>query len=191
MIRSYELRFNYMEMRRRAMIKHFVPFSPEQLAWSPGDGQWSMLQVAQHCWMVDRLVLTQVKKNRKQRRDTIPRASLLSGPRLLWASILLSLPTRLKVPDGVPVIPNKTIMLASLHEQWEQTRLEWKEVLEKIEPSERSNAYFTHPILGSLTTGQTVRFLALHIDHHMMQVIRIIKKPGFPEKPAPKDDQES
>lgn len=181
MIRSYQLRFNYIEMRRRSMIQHFVPFTPEQLQWSPGPNQWSLLQVAQHCLLVEELILQQVKKNR-ERKMQIPSAGLLAGPKLLWASILMTLPIRLRIPQNVPVEPKTPMKLAEIHERWEATRAEWKTLLESVTDDETGKAYFVHPVLGAFTLGQTVRFMAIHLDHHTLQIARIVKSDGFPEK---------
>ena len=37
------------------------------------------------------------------------------------------------------------------------------------------NQYFTHPFFGDLNTGQTIKFLAVHTNHHLKIIKDILK----------------
>lgn len=37
------------------------------------------------------------------------------------------------------------------------------------------NQYFTHPFFGDLNTGQTIKFLAVHTNHHLKIIKDIVK----------------
>ncbi|HRF34344.1 MAG TPA: hypothetical protein PLM56_12645, partial [Cyclobacteriaceae bacterium] len=59
---------------------------------------------------------------------------------------------------------------------WSKTRMELKELLDRISDDQLKRKIYKHPVVGKLNMVQTVRFFREHIIHHTPQIKRLLKQ---------------
>jgi hypothetical protein len=75
---------------------------------------------------------------------------------------------RAKAPEVVMPIENITIS------HLEQSILKTKAAIMDLQNCEKNN-HFSHPIFGSLNTSETIQFLGIHTNHHLLIIKDILK----------------
>lgn len=177
MIRSLKERYNYIELQRAKQIDYISQLRPEQLHFRPSQDRWSLLQVMEHLVLVEALMGQQASE-RLRAAVTDERIPWKSHIAFLLAAVVLPLPFRITAPDRT--LPTRGWDLPEVIESWEQTRKEWRELLEIVPPNRLAYPAVNHPILGWFSLSQTLRFFAMHFDHHMLQMGRIQRDRGYP-----------
>jgi hypothetical protein len=165
-----------IESRRQAFLADLGSTSPGALAFRPGPGAWSLEDVAQHLWLVERGTV-HVLRSRAE-KPSLPRDPF--SP-LKLAAMRAIVPRGIRIKAPVPeIIPQRRMPVDEVAPAWEATRAELRDVLTRLAPERLETRIFRHPLFGPLSVVQTVEFLGLHHDHHGHQVRRIRAAAGYP-----------
>jgi hypothetical protein len=165
-----------LEARRQAFLADLAATSPAALAFRPAPGSWSLEDVAQHLWLVERgavhILATRIEKPPLK-------ADLMSPLKVTAMRLMVPLGIRIKAP--VPeIVPTERMPVDAVRTRWEETRATLRGLLDQVKPERVNLRIFRHPIFGPLTLAQSVEFIGLHHDHHLHQVRRIRKAAGYP-----------
>ena len=165
-----------LEARRQALLADLAATSPAALAFRPAPDAWSLEDVAQHLWLVERgavhILTTRIAKPPLKR-------DLLSPFKVLMMRVLVRRGIRIKSP--VPeIVPAERMPVDAVRAQWDQTRATLRGLLDQVTAERVNLRIFRHPIFGPLTLAQSVEFIGLHHDHHLHQVRRIRAAAGYP-----------
>lgn len=142
----------------------------DEASWMrpPDSGQWSPAQIAEHLSLVYRALLAELRGEGS--------LALRSPPwrRMLFRWLLLPhVLFHRRIPSGAPA-PRETRPASPLAEREDLLR----RLRERAEHFEREldaarrvgRGRLTHPYFGALSPLQTLRFCALHLEHHREQI---------------------
>lgn len=169
-----------MAARRARFQAETSTLSEAQLRFRPGEGAWSIAEVAEHLLHVEREVTRAASKpgvERRGRRRT-PREWL----RFAAFLAIVRLRLRIKVPEKVAsrVTPDTAPDISRVWSDWLGVHVDLARYLDTVRRNELSDMAFQHPIIGPTPVRGLLPFLRQHFDHHMRQVARIRRAPGFP-----------
>jgi len=170
--------FDAFERRKRNLLSQLADLDEAQLRFRPAAGAWSLLDVADHLSRTEGAVaetlaagIPEGKAKRKLKHVVKFRMVLLA----------LSLPVRVKVPANAQgVQPGDDLTLDGVRAAWEENRAALARQLASYGDEDMQRMVVRHPVAGPVNPGHTVAFLNAHFDHHLYQVGRIRKHPGFP-----------
>lgn len=165
-----------LERRTADFLARLEALSPEARAFRPHADHWSLDQVAQHLWLVERGALHILVT----RADKPPlRAGLLDGVRAAVLRWGLRRGIRIKAPVEA-IQPKAAMSLAQVKGELTKTLAQLRAHLDAVPADRLRNRIFRHPIGGPMDYAESLEFLVKHHDHHMRQVERITGAPGFP-----------
>src|SRR4051812_22465710 len=200
-------RFHTVREKTLAILGHVTP---EQAAWSPEKGTWSLAQNADHLLLSERMYLAQfrrlVQMAREGRGSTIELS--LKEVNVGFAAIprevipLLELPMKvfnLFVPHVVRETMVRYPLIAALNPRSSQPRDDL--VLEKLRtdlaaalaetedffreplPPNINELTINHPIMGNNNIPQLFGIVIAHEQRHQEQMAGILAHPSFPTAP--------
>jgi len=173
---NVELRkqFNKLEKLTAELIGAIENTTTAQLHQSP-PGKWSLSQVFAHLITAEQLSVQYLKKKIQviEEQPNTGLAEALRQPNTglaealkMWVLILSQrLPLKFKAPK---VVVDHTAAYADVAEiltAWSKTRMELKELLDRISDDQLKRKIYKHPVVGKLNMVQTVRFFREHIIH--------------------------
>ena len=168
--------FEALERRTADFLARLEALSPEARAFRPHAAHWSLDEVAQHLWLVERGALHILVT----RADKPPiRAGLLVGVRAAVLRWGLRRGVRIKAPIEA-IRPKAGMTLAQVQNELATTLRQLRAHLDAVPPGRLGHKIFRHPIGGPMNVEESLDFLVKHHDHHMRQVERITAAPGFP-----------
>ncbi len=129
----------------------------------PAPEEWSLTEVVQHLALVSEAML----RSARPREEGSPSLEHDGFERLqsrLRSGIKTTVPTDRIVPRPGVVWNDAVANARGSVDRWR----------ESLASGRLDNVSFPHPRAGELTTEQTVRFLADHLDHHLAQVDRLL-----------------
>ncbi len=170
--------FARLQRKREAIIDRLSRWTPEQLNFRPGPGQWNCVQVLHHVQLVEYFACASIGKEMAT-EGTLPKVTLRSSVTAAMLRALLKLPLKLKIPTP-RIAPDKAPSFETVTDNWRKTREELNGFLEKLPDSAEKKAFYKHPLAGWLNARQTLKFLDSHFDHHLVQIRRIERAPRFP-----------
>jgi hypothetical protein len=107
---------------------------------------------------------------------TVPVSDQVRG----WLlTCLFRTPLRVRVPPGATtVLPARSIgihpaPIEQLTAQWQATRDQLADLLERVPPSALGIGVFRHPVGGWMTLPRTLHFFSAHMQHHGYQIQRL------------------
>jgi hypothetical protein len=169
MLRQLERRIGRLERQRAALLGELQGMKPARLAFHPAPGSWSALDLVEHLVLVEEAVLRGIP-------DRPPTRSLADSARAAMVLPLLYLTfargVRLRAPT-LAVLPVGGSTLAQLEARWTRARANLRAVLQLMGPEDLSRPFLRHPVIGWLTTLESLGFLERHVAHHRQQLKRI------------------
>lgn len=153
-----------LEARQEQLIRDIeASATPDARQRKPSPEEWSLTEVVQHLALVSEAML----RSGRVRSQESPSPEHDGFRRLESA---LASATKRKAPtDRIVPRPGVTWDDAVARSRGGVDR--WREALAS---GRLVNMVFPHPLAGELTLEQTLRFLALHLDHHLAQVNRLL-----------------
>ena len=154
--------------------------SENQVRFRPAPGSWSIAEVAQHLLHVEREVTKAAMKpgverrgRRRTPREWVSSVVFLAVVRLNW---------RIRVPQKVAgrVTPAAEPDMEELWREWGDLHANLARHLETVRPENLGDMAFKHPLIGPTPVRRMLPFMLQHFGHHMRQVGRIRRSPGFP-----------
>ena len=168
MLPELQTRFDAITQRRSALLDHLRGLDAARLRYRPTPAAWSLLQVAQHLVLLERLVLKSALRD--------PRAGV---QRRWWHAIgarMVAFVFRhgFRVPAPTrQVVPAGETSLDETARQWEELHAELAAFLESATPERAKALGFRHPVSGPQDLYGALDFIAQHHDHHLRQVARL------------------
>jgi uncharacterized damage-inducible protein DinB len=168
--------FNKIENQRKQVLTLVSSLSNEQLLASPAPGKWSVSQIISHLIMTERLSVNYMKKKIQGIEQTAD-SGLLEESKMVLLKISQRLPgLKFRAPKYVQ---ENTVLydnLETLKMEWDKTRAEFQEFLEKIEDRHLDRKIYKHVAVGYLNVKHAVQFFGEHVTHHTPQIKKLVKK---------------
>ena len=155
-----------LETHRLALSARLDALPPEAVHARPASGGWSLAQIVQHEYKIDRgLMLDGPRASAPVRRTSGVRGGVLSA--------ILSLPLRIPAPPGTErILPDEAPDYAATRDAWAELRGLWRQRLPGVAPHAVA---FRHPLFGPFVLRDALAFLLSHHRHHDAQVTRTIR----------------
>lgn len=150
--------------------------SLEELQDSSSEQSWSLLEVMEHLYMVEKATQGAVRKSIGQ-LPALRQLSFAQRCRAVLLRFALKLPLKFKVPVKT-VVPSGLLSPEELQKSWEELEQGWLELLEPLRGDTLELGVFSHPLSGWMNAEQSLRFLSEHFKHHLPQVRRILNEVG-------------
>jgi hypothetical protein len=168
--------FDGLERRTRNLLAQLAALDEAQRRFRPDADAWCLLQVAEHLAITEETVLQALRKGIPEGRRRRRLRDRLAKPLVL---AIMHLPVRVRAPLPV-LLPREVHDLETVRRRWNTARTDLGAFLAAAPPASLGEPAVSHPVAGPLTLVQAVHFLNSHFDHHLYQVDRIRKHPGFP-----------
>ncbi len=177
MIPPVEAAFTRLEDRRRSLAARLAEMTAAQRDFRPQPEAWSSLQVARHVQLTERAIAGSLRRGAggvPARRTWKQRLGNVVVGTVLRLGIRVRLPIRV-------VTPEEGLDLEAVSAEWERERAALSDLLEKVDRAALRAPAFVHPVAGPMDLGEALGFLERHFDHHLRQLARIRRCPGFSE----------
>ena len=158
------------------LLETLRAMTPEQRSFEPGGDAWSVNQVAHHLLLVQSISVGVMEKNRGRQSA---RRNLRQRLGRIGVAMVLGLGIKVRNP-APPTTPDPEITFEELEPRWSEERARFGGLVASMDDASLGEAGFKHPISGPLTVGESLDFLACHLEHHLKQIERIRALPGFP-----------
>lgn len=180
MLPRLRTQFDALTARHATFEAETRALSGAQLCFRPADGAWSIAEVAQHIFHVEREVTKAAAKPGVERRGRKRTAREWAGMIVFLAVVKLNF--RIRVPQKVAgrVTPAADPDMDALWPEWRELRENLARHLESLSGENLGDMAFKHPIVGPTSVRGMLPFLTRHFDHHMRQVRRIRGSARFP-----------
>ena len=178
MLPEIEARLRALEERRERLLDDYSRLTEEQLRHCPGEGTWNLLQVAEHLLMAEQGSLTAIERRSGQR----PVRNLKQRVMGVLVAVVLKLGMKVKVPSR-RLEPGGRISLDELRREWDRVGRGLRGLLAGLTEEEIGTTAIRHPLAGPMDFRDGLDFLCGHFDHHLRQVDRIRRSPGFSSGP--------
>lgn len=161
-------------------MQSYRELSAAELAFRPAPDAWSLLQVADHLVRAEASTLEAVRR-RVDRLAERGRPDLLSRLRSRLLFAFLRWPVRVRMPGAVAEVvrPGEGLELGGMESRWKEVREGWRELLDELPAAATSAVFLRHPVGGAMDAAATLDFFAVHHDHHLAQVERLLAHPDL------------
>lgn len=151
-----------------------------QVRFRPAPGSWSIAEVAHHLLQVEREVTKAAVKPGVERRGRRRKPREWVGYIIFLAVVHLD--WRIRVPQKVAgrVTPAAEPEMEQLWQEWRELHANLARHLDTVRSDNLGDMAFKHPIVGPTSVRRMLPFMLQHFKHHMRQVGRIRRSPGFP-----------
>lgn len=180
MLPALATRFAALEGRRHFLLRQLSEMSDEQQRFRVSASSWTPLDVANHLLLVERVAMGVFRDPPVGKWS---RRTLANRIRYAMVTAVLLFGIRVRLPLEA-ITPRNTLPLDVMAAEWEGMRAELRRHLEGITPAQLTQLVFKHPIGGPLAIEDAMTFLVRHFDHHLRQIRRISRAPGFPQRGA-------
>ncbi|MGG4267042.1 DinB family protein [Peribacillus simplex] len=142
--------------------------SDEQLNAHPEEGRWSIIQVLDHLYKMERTITRNIEDKLKSDESTTP----VDKP------IELTLLNReVKVQAPAFVIPSESFQtLSELKDKLSESRKAFIQVVDHAKLNDLEQKSFPHPLFKELSLKQWITFVGLHEKRHLMQIEELKSK---------------
>lgn len=147
---------------------------PEEKYATSINGKWSIAQIIAHLLVSESMSVGYMKKKSlgiEALRDSGLKQEILS----LILKISQRGPFRFNAPNVVVENTPQTLSREEAVKRWDKSRNELREFLETISDKHSRKLIYKHPIAGMLNTEQALKFLYEHVNHHLPQILRLLK----------------
>jgi hypothetical protein len=167
---------------RQRVVATVQWLTPEQEAFRPAPGEWSVPQVVEHLVLAEQAGINRIWQASEGVRWGQPvwRGEPVHRGVPIEAVIARTWPERAEAP--LWVVPTAGGPLV----YWVARLLACQPVLEALDETLRgldlAEVIFPHPLSGPLDGHQRLEFLRWHLDHHRQQIEDIVAAPAFPRQ---------
>lgn len=153
---------------KQAILQLTEGMSDEQLKAQPLSG-WSMAQVLEHIMHSEASTLAYMKKKTSSGWDSLEESTEAHQQTAFALHERLSSDEKYQAPSVLPE-PLNALGSKEIIDQWNLIRADWGLWLEAFDTTHLDKLVFRQPAAGMLSLVNTIRFLALHIRHHIPQL---------------------
>jgi uncharacterized damage-inducible protein DinB len=154
-----------LEQVRRELWKAVDGLSDEEINRKPAENVWSIAQVLEHLYLVERALASQMKHGLlEENEEPFPDKPI---QRVLDRTVRMMVPNPALEPKTEPQ------SLADLKEKLERTRQNFLDVIATYDPETLARRALLHAGFGLLSLKQWIEFIALHEKRHIEQIKEI------------------
>ena len=165
-----------LDQKLTLLLRDLQHYSDAKLNESPQKGAWSVLQIMQHLMQAELGAVKYIEK-KLSFEPALEKAGMMSNMRALALNTFMSVPIKIKAPDGVSgdnLLTDLTFW--DVAKQWKQQRNELEIFINNL-PSELFEVdLYKHPLTGKMSIGNMLTFFNKHVDRHTSQIRRTLKR---------------
>ncbi len=173
--------FNRLENQRGEIINMYNELAEDQLRFSPGPQEWSLLQVMRHLVTSEKQSMIYIQR-KMGNQEEVPITGIDSTIRHLILKVALILPLKFKAPK-IAQVSEEHPDFDSMKMEWDSIRDEMRSLIKNSDDKTLGKALYKHPRAGLLNIKQALKFIETHTAHHQKQMERIKKHLSFPVNP--------
>jgi len=143
---------------------------PALLSRRPAENEWSVAEVVEHLYLVERAVMNYLKSKLDQ-----PPVKVSFVKKLIPMSIVSLRVKRLQAPKIVQPSADLPSM-EELLRKYDALRATTKEICITEGQERLSKICFKHPFFGDMDGAAAVSMIAFHEQRHLKQIHKILKK---------------
>ena len=166
--------YNEIETQRKMLQHSLIGASEEKLNKHPA-GKWSVNQIVAHLIAAENLSIRYLNKKILGIND-LKDSGLLEESKMILLVVSQRLPLKFKAPKIVVDQTSPETDLNKLIAAWDSTRLELKNVLERIENQHIKRKVYRHVRVGMLNIQHALKFIGEHVGHHTPQIKKLLKQ---------------
>jgi uncharacterized damage-inducible protein DinB len=152
---------NENEKIREELLSAVTGLSDEQLNAHPETGRWSIIQVLDHLYLLERAITKGISDKLKS-DDCIPAVD---------KPIEHTLNREVKVQAPPFVIPSDSFQtLSEVKEKLSESRKAFVQVVDHAKEIDLEQKSFPHPLFKDLSLKQWIPFVGLHEKRHLLQI---------------------
>lgn len=151
---------------RQQLLQTVTSLSEETLQRKPDENTWSVLEILEHLYLVEKWFTNMIHQTLKQNeRMKAPKEKPIH--RTTDRSFKVEAPDSLK-PDGM------FVSLEIARTKLDESRQILKEILQSYQESDFLENSAKHPIFGTMSVAQLIEFIGLHELRHLKQIEEVI-----------------
>jgi len=138
-------------------------------------GKWSINQIIAHLITAENLSIRYLNKKIlgiNEAKDS----GLLEELKMLLLIVSQRLPLKFKAPKVVVDHTSKETDLNKLVGEWDKTREELKNLLDRMEDHHLKRKIYRHVAVGMLNIQHTLIFMKEHVGHHLPQIKYLLNR---------------
>lgn len=164
-------RWEAVQQEQQDLIKTLSKYSNERLNQQPTDGGWSPMQVIQHLIVSEVGSLNYIQK-KLNFNPKFKKSGLLQDVKSGLYNIFFRLPIKVKAPiKALTDFPAFSDFEETV-EKWNDSRTDFKKMLDELDDSLWDKQIFNHPIIGRISIYHTLSFFYEHQHRHIKQILR-------------------
>ncbi|MGE7183158.1 DinB family protein [Peribacillus sp. NPDC006672] len=158
---------NENENIREELLIAVSGLSDEQLNAHPEEGRWSIIQVLDHLYLMERALTRKIADKLKSDESITP----VDKP------IELTLNREVKVQAPPFVLPSEAFQtLSEVKDKLSESRKAFIQVVNHAKLNDLEQKSFPHPLFKELSLKQWITFVGLHEKRHLMQIEELKSK---------------
>jgi hypothetical protein len=166
--------YSEIETQRKMLLLSVRNLSYEKLNNYPPD-KWSINQIIAHLISAENLSVQYIKK-KILGVNQVENTGFTEELKMLLLVASQRLPLKFKAPKVVVEHTSKATDITKLTGAWEETRLELRNILERMEDQHLQKKIYKHVRVGMLNIQHALKFFREHVKHHMPQVKYLLKQ---------------
>ncbi|MFD6207662.1 DinB family protein [Peribacillus sp. NPDC060253] len=167
MPRKGDAKMNENEKIREELLNTVTGLSDEQLNAHPEEGRWSIVQVLDHLYLMERAITKSIA-DKLQSDERIP-----AGDK----PIELTLNREVKVQAPPYVIPSESFQtLNEVKDKLSDSRKAFLHLVDHAKENDLEQKSFPHPLFKELSLKQWIPFVGLHEKRHLKQIEELKSK---------------
>lgn len=164
--------FLFIDKQRDRFTQTVSGISDEQAATQRRAPEaWSIAEIAEHLSISERGIVGLINRllvKTEEKGLVSENKGIFDSPVSLVAEAERARDAKFEAPEML--IPNKGFPLSSSLESLNESHVALRELRERIETVNASEARFPHPAFGNLNLYQWIAFVGLHEAHHLRQI---------------------
>lgn len=167
-------KFNQLEDLKNQVLKMIESIKKENLYAKSTEEKWSVVQILNHILESETGTTKYIRKKLKtpDALKAINFKSKLKGSLLMLA---LKSSFKFKAPKVLGEPSNET-PIEELLEKWNNTRTFLKQTIQNFPEELLEKQIFKHPKSGHMNIFQTLDFLNNHLNHHIVQIKKLLRE---------------
>jgi uncharacterized damage-inducible protein DinB len=174
MVPRLERLYNAIEKQRYNLLSSLKNLSNDELNAHPPT-KWSINQIIAHLITAEDLSIQYLNKKIlgvNEAKDS----GLIEELKMILLIVSQRLPLKFKAPKIMVDRTSNETDLNKLIADWDKTRIELKNILDRIENHHIKRKIYRHVRVGMLNIQHTLRFIGEHVGHHTPQIKKLLKQ---------------
>lgn len=166
--------FETMEAERTDLLQQLEAYPQDVLEKKPDAESWSVTEVVYHLKVAEEGALKYMRKKLEVGGHQKAKAS--AGLKQQFLNFMVSLPIKFKAPKVAQLPKDANVSYQQAVNEWTEVRNALKAQYDSVNENVIGNELFKHPAMGKMNLVQSVRFMRQHMNRHIGQIHRTLKK---------------